>query len=755
MPDKFAFNPYNFVPIAEAPERKPLCEYYNGPLESGWIDVRLTVKTPLIIPDGASYTTKTVEYTTASGVKKTGEHKVHSFFRRPGEHMPTIPGSSLRGMLRSVYEAASNSCLPFVEEKPITQRSVTYSSYKNRGLLAFDSAEQSWKLFEVDCYRYKAKKDDVRFGTFRGFDTAERVWFFANGREFDPNSLERPSETTEQGDKLSGILQFNIPAVNQRYNVAVLTPKGRPLLVWKLNGKASDAEDQLNPYQMLYAAIYDTLQNISNDQEKRERREMEVPNAAKPMDALRRALDDAAENSGMVPCYYMEVKREGIESLYYLSPSSIGRVRQRKSWSEIMGAYSPCTRLETGEADEIGRVGGVCPACALFGTAEAESALDESKGAGGRLRFTDANAVSYCMNSYTLPILGTPKPTAFEFYLRKPNDAADFWNFDYYGIKKGRDRANYFNLETATPRGRKMYWHSQPQSVNLEELERPDLSVTMETVDSGEFLFRIYFDGITEQQRQDLLWIIELGDNRPDSPMQHKLGHAKPIGYGSVKLTVESCVRRMIRIEPEPAVLQEPLPVEPETVSFPRNSRQVQALLRLCDTRITAGKRVAYPVGKGKNDEDWKVYAWFSHNRTNPAFTLVLPEPTEAVERLSLPTERMTADTSLQQTVLTQKDLNEQLLEEHQRAETVSAFERAKQLYPVGRILDAQVHHAFIKQNQGTLFVYLEDVPYQVIAKYIPGKKSKYWEGKPVKLRITGVGENRDGEPNFVAEIVK
>ena len=59
-----AINTYNFVPFYSGadgnvapPSRKSLDEYYPDPseLRSGWIDVKLTVKTPLIIPDGSRY----------------------------------------------------------------------------------------------------------------------------------------------------------------------------------------------------------------------------------------------------------------------------------------------------------------------------------------------------------------------------------------------------------------------------------------------------------------------------------------------------------------------------------------------------------------------------------------------------------------------------------------------------------------------------------------------------------------------------
>ena len=644
---KRAINPYNFIPFEGAPERKPLDDYFQGPLESGWIDVRLTVKTPLIIPDGAKYKASRVSYQTAQGDTKIGEHKEFSFFRVPTEpeSVPTIPGSSLRGMLRSVYEAASNSCLPFLERKPITQRTMTYASFKKRGVLVFEPGNSGCKLYGADVYKYKIKRSEIeRTGQFRRFDNATQIRFRGRYGTLDAGSLEFLSDETLQEGMLEGVLQFNIPAVSPDYNVAALVPCGRPLLLWRPNGIDSETEEQSSPYQLMFAAVYDTLQNISGDQEKRASRGIEVTSAARPMQALLKALETAKKEGGMIPCYYQEVER-GNQTLYYFSPSSIGRVRQRRSWSEIMGAYSPCTDLDGREtaSTPYNHHTGVCPACALFGTMDTKHIDGDARGAKGHLRFTDAqpdpekhpNRQVETLNC-TLPILGDPKPTAFEFYLRKPADNAAFWNFDYYGEKR-RDGAYYYDIPEATPRGRKMYWHGKPITAKLDSLDRPDLSATMEAAaPNSEFLFRVYFDRISAQQRQDLLWLLTLGENRKDSPLQFKLGHAKPVGYGSVKLTVEHCVRRTVRTEPETAVVLDQLLTEPESTSFLPGRLAIRSLLRMCDARTAQGQWIDYPTARRKLDESWQIYTWFAVNRINPDQTQVLPEP--VAEDLTMPT---------------------------------------------------------------------------------------------------------------------
>lgn len=93
-------NPYSFVPLGTAPVRTSLDACYTGPLLTGRLDYTLTTDTPLLIPD----TAKTVQD------EQVEDHKRYPFFRLP-DGTPTIPGSELRGAMRGVYEAVTNSCL--------------------------------------------------------------------------------------------------------------------------------------------------------------------------------------------------------------------------------------------------------------------------------------------------------------------------------------------------------------------------------------------------------------------------------------------------------------------------------------------------------------------------------------------------------------------------------------------------------------------------------------------------------------------
>ena len=70
----------------------------------------------------------------------------------------------------------------------------------------------------------------------------------------------------------------------------------------------------------------------------------------------------------------------------------------------------------------------LCPACRLFGM------IGKSGANVGKLRFTntyESESIAF-ENEITLPILGSPRISATEFYLEKPVKWAKIWNYDYY-----------------------------------------------------------------------------------------------------------------------------------------------------------------------------------------------------------------------------------------------------------------------------------------------------------------------------------
>lgn len=171
----------------------------------------------------------------------------------------------------------------------------------------------------------------------------------------------------------------------------------------------------------------------------------------------------------------------------------------------------------------------------------------------------------------------------------------------------------------------------------MPDYKKGRMNQTMEALPAGtSFTFRIYFDRVSEEQLDDLKWLICLGENQRDGKYQYKLGHAKPLGYGSVKMVVKECVTRTL-CEDITMLIESIKNPECSECSFDIQSETIQSILRMSDCTATQGYRVAYPTGVDNTGRE-QIYSWFQHNRASAGSLLTLPEPWES--DLTLPTRR-------------------------------------------------------------------------------------------------------------------
>lgn len=599
MAEKKRFvNPYNFIPFECNIDKRISRETAyakKSELLSGWLNVELTTRTPLIIPDGAHpryWDTKKNKYVEDKNMEEREDsfHREYDFFRSP-DGIPTIPGSELRGMLRSVYEIVTNSCVPFLlDEKPISRRVPVYGALCHHGLLAYEN--DHWVLYKATIVKKEAAN---------GIYVNEKDGcVYANGKKL-------PYKNGEYVEEL-GWVQYNIPVNKSEYSIRFLKKENEIVKKWEIRNN--------EPYRALLSAL-------NRDGAGSGRNSNKIPNK-NLSDALEKAKSG---DKNLVPVYYMSVTRikenGDDEVLVYLSNSSIGRIAQKRKWKDIMGDYVTCS-----STDEL------CPACLLFGTTN-------GKGLKGRVQVTDAtpdNVEKLTYEKHTLDILSTPRASAFEFYLRKPTDNATFWNFDFYGEMKKYTLANgkeinrieYYDLQEATPRGRKMYWHSK---ISKDNNKKRNLNNTVEAV-NGKFRFKIYFDEITREQLDTLLWTITLGDNNLNSSLQHKLGHAKPLGYGSVKLQVVEQVIRYLSYNKQNEQLEVTLnKITKENINIPSRldtkSLAEKSILKMANVRSVPNNiPVMYPRGEDNKNRQ-NIYSWFANNRKNSASVKILPKPTD------------------------------------------------------------------------------------------------------------------------------
>ncbi len=532
-------NPYNFIPLGEEVIRS-VPQY--GSL-TGRIRCKLTVKTPLAIPD----TSRRTEEISCK------EHYHYPFFSIDSENKPVhlIPGSSLRGVLRSTFETVTNSCLSANNNNILSSRNPTP---RRPGILVKENGK--WVL-------YNAKKKK----------------FFSDTRPADGNSVIRKWYSIDR-KKVTYSLFTIEDAVN-----------------------CSDLEEAVEDY--------------------RECIEIYRKNAAENRFFDKNfCIDEGKPN----PLFYEIVYGKNGKKNVYLSPAQISRSVYRNKLNDLLGSHCSCG--ERAENDGL-----LCEACSLFGIINKKT----SKATAGKIRVTDAHEKKFISAGYkTLKELASPKTTAVEFYTERPKDTM-VWNYDYitksYDKQKDERGRNIKipkrKLEEIRVRGRKFYFHST--AADYETKEKTKRNSTMELADIGSvFEFDIYFDGISEKHLSELVFAVTLGENSDESTLMHKLGHGKPLGLGSVKITVEGIELRNF---------------DKENGIYSVSNHKAEEYLPIAGIALTdemkamfdlnTVKQVSYPIAVDKTSKSSAnasaSHQWFAANRmiggtgTDPNIKYILP----------------------------------------------------------------------------------------------------------------------------------
>lgn len=129
-------NPYYFIPLPEKRVDRP--KEKGEERLSGKIVYRLTTRTPLSIPNTSCDQAFSSELEGHKSYDFYSYQNLNSLEGEKEPREPIIPGSELRGMFRSVYEAITGSCMSSVnDDMVITNRIIPKQSFKP-GLLKKD-----------------------------------------------------------------------------------------------------------------------------------------------------------------------------------------------------------------------------------------------------------------------------------------------------------------------------------------------------------------------------------------------------------------------------------------------------------------------------------------------------------------------------------------------------------------------------------------------------------------------------------------
>ena len=636
-------NPYGFVPLAEEePERKTAEAWKAEETEqyTGKIVYRLETLSPLFIPDTSLKEDK----------KDKEKHHTYEFFSY-GDGKPVIPGSEVRGMVRNLYETLTNSCVPFINQKEVFSKRTP--EYFKPGILRRTSTEYELiTVYETADYLYRENdREDFSVQSFLSDQLPQdgsEVYFdkrFIKGRsKYAKPFAENISLQRENRRKIGYLLKGQSgPELgkNEKASKCLECPLKTKVRCEQENQKrcyflekhcahifTTDSrwdnikEEKIAPVSIsisaeLFCDLSERMELLLKIYEIKARdEEKEVPY----QEYKRTWQRFLSGEQNAIPLYFSQIS----ENIIYVSPAKITREVYRNTLISILenqGRHQCCDGTT------------LCPACALFGTVQKEYKR------ASKLRFSDLLAEekeNYYEPFLTLSELSSPKVSTAEFYLQKPKDTEGKvlnWTYEYYVLMQSNGNLvekTYTNTPVKLA-GRKFYWHS-PDSVKLlrsKIIEKNKRNKTVHPVKNKVgFVGEVYFEGITKKQLDELIAILNLSkEDSGNKRYAAKLGSAKPLGLGSVGLSVENVWIRNIGIDAETGKFayqekqyEEVFLSQKEFVSCDNITvskmfeKYCEYVLKFLDMGALKGRVAYYPYALNKEERE-EGFRWFSENR--------------------------------------------------------------------------------------------------------------------------------------------
>ena len=376
MAEKEKFmNPYNFISFP--PEKATA--YTDTDRHTGVMEYRITTKTPLFIPNSSTETA----FKESSAVE---DHKSYDFFSYTelekgktyeGEyHIPVIPGSEIRGVVRTVYETLTDSCMGLLnsENYPVKRTPTRF----NPGLLC------------------RNEDGTIVLRSAASSPIGEKAFGGKTPRGFEKN---------RNGDEIEGkgyLLKWGMGVKKARYHVFSLKNK------FEKGISLSRDEVERKLFPVLNSYLDQPALKKSNEEAYTEYKE---------------DLEKFLREKNML---YFPVNFSTLDNgIVYLSPATITKEASNNSIGMLAGKFAPCTE-------------NFCPACELFGHIGNKDDSSGSKIRFTDLYVTEEREAKdyYLCDKITLQTLGAPKLGNTEFYLKRP-DGATFWTYDY-NVKGGK-----------------------------------------------------------------------------------------------------------------------------------------------------------------------------------------------------------------------------------------------------------------------------------------------------------------------------
>lgn len=551
--DRIAKAPYNFVPVsdrviafkddANSPVHVDHSRYHANRL-TGWIDVALETKSPIYVRGSLTPD----EHSQREREEMPGNTTPHldklrnkpDFFHTGNPHQPVIPGSSLRGMLRTMVEILGHGKLSRVNDNPLIHRAVADTTSHGNAYRDL--------LFETDPHERHHYTPRFQGGYIVKGEEDDR-WYIRPAQTHNSTTFARISHTKLSENGLEkGLKPWSATSRNAKEIFVELGEyKYRPVRGGFIHIKRSVVTHASRHDES--GLVRAALAKSGYMNSKKSEIVIFAPNETATLIAIPDGTDEN-DNRDLVAAYIDQISpdqekllgKEGVlhdnhpilylmagDKLIFFGHTQMFRLPYPRSPRQLLPAPNRDENL-------------IDFAEAMFGRAKGQE-----QGTAGRLFVSDAALSAGQTNpwlasdSVIIPkILSGPKPTTFQHYVTQ-------------SMPDRKEELHTYNSsrQQTTLRGFKLYWHKkglQPTDYK-EPLQAVDPSkdtqhTKMKPVRPGiTFSFRIRFENLRLEELGLLWWAVAL----PTAGNYcHKIGMGKPLGLGSVKLTP-----RLVLINPE------------------------------------------------------------------------------------------------------------------------------------------------------------------------------------------------------------
>ncbi|MBU0568152.1 TIGR03986 family CRISPR-associated RAMP protein [bacterium] len=496
---------------------------------------------------------------------KNADHKKIEFFKLNGKL--AIPSTSLKGMIRAFIETLTGSCMSIFDRDVLSYREMLRPSEMKCGMITTLAGRGApGQIGEMQKMR-------VPISEVRSFKNGDTVSFNISGTPQTAHIDSNGSHT--------GILKKNEKNIGLKNHERIYYNPAKQHF-----GFSQDEQTKYNRIVNTHIANW---------------KRMNKPSGVTETNFHRLSIGDLvifqASGGNAFNLAYIEVPRLSYNNSrgYFLE-------------KDIPENY--CTESQR------------CLACRLFGYVDQKTKTNYS----GRISISHGVISGDSTTSYTtIKPLGEPNPTSVNLYLVDEKDRTTVR--DYNNAKIERHGESFASSRTDIGgdvhlRGRKFYWHKKEKDVleNAKEEEKVKVNSTIEALEAkAKFFFKVHFHNLTDFELGLLLYALKL-----EGSMRHKLGMAKSLGFGTVKIDIQnlsiddmtkkySSLNLDYRKKKTPEEIDKYIKEEFQTkIANFDDLVAVQDLRRILDP-ARAPESLGYP-----EESDGKNYKWYMENKNKP-----------------------------------------------------------------------------------------------------------------------------------------